>query len=188
MTKYASPLDGESKVAKSRGSHLRVHFKHCREITHYISGMNTIKAKKFLNDVLAFKAAVPFTKFTGGIGHHAQAKQCKAPGNSGRWPVKATQVVLDMLKNAEANAASKDLDGDNLVISHIQCNRAPGGRRRTYRAHGRIGPYMSQPAHIEMILQEKAEPVAKEAQGAKQISRKFAAKLRFKKVKTGGGI
>ncbi|GMI07460.1 hypothetical protein TrLO_g7605 [Triparma laevis f. longispina] len=188
MGKYSSPLDGESKVAKSRGSHLRVHFKHCREITHHIHGMSTTKAKKFMNDVLLFKSAVPFTKYTGGIGHHAQGKQVNAPGNACRWPQKATQVVLDLVKNAEANAESKSMDGENLVISHIQCNRAPGGRRRTYRAHGRIGPYMSQPAHIEMILEEKAGPVEKEAEGPKQISKKRAAALRFKKVATGGGI
>jgi large subunit ribosomal protein L17e len=30
-------------------------------------------------------------------------------------------------------------------------------RRRTYRAHGRINPYMSSPAHIEMILVEREE-------------------------------
>ena len=54
MGKYSSPLDGEAKVAKSRGSHLRVHFKHCREITHHIHGMSTTKAKKFMNEVLEF--------------------------------------------------------------------------------------------------------------------------------------
>ncbi|GMH46473.1 hypothetical protein TrRE_jg8705 [Triparma retinervis] len=188
MGKYSNQTleSGESKVAKSRGSYLRIHFKHCREICHHISGMETTKAQKFMEDVLAFKSAVPFTKYTGGIGHHAQAKQSKAPGNSGRWPVKATQVVLDMLKNAVANAESNTMDVENLVVSHIQANRAPGGRRRTYRAHGRIGPYMSQPAHVEMILTEKAEAVAKEVDTSpKRVSKKQAAKNRF--VKVGGG-
>ncbi|RCN26129.1 hypothetical protein ANCCAN_28151 [Ancylostoma caninum] len=34
-------------------------------------------------------------------------------------------------------------------------------RRRTYRAHGRINPYMSSPCHIEVILTEKEDVVAK---------------------------
>lgn len=34
-------------------------------------------------------------------------------------------------------------------------------RRRTYRAHGRINPYMSSPCHIEMILTEKEQIVPK---------------------------
>lgn len=33
---------------------------------------------------------------------------------------------------------SKGLDVDGLYIVHVQCNRAPKQRRRTYRAHGRI--------------------------------------------------
>ncbi|CAF5189656.1 unnamed protein product, partial [Rotaria sp. Silwood1] len=40
-------------------------------------------------------------------------------------------------------------------IDHIQVNRAPKIRRRTYRAHGRINPYQSSPCHIELILSEK---------------------------------
>jgi large subunit ribosomal protein L17e len=34
-------------------------------------------------------------------------------------------------------------------------------RRRTYRAHGRINPYMSCPCHIEMVLTPKDEEVKK---------------------------
>lgn len=33
---------------------------------------------------------------------------------------------------------SKGLDVDALYITHVQANRAPKQRRRTYRAHGRI--------------------------------------------------
>merc|ERR1712178_145853 len=138
-----------------------------------------------LDDVLAFKACIPFVRYTGGIGHHSMAKQCKAPGNAGRWPVKATAVYRDLLRNAIANAETKSLDTDNLIIDHAQVNRAPAGRRRTYRAHGRIGKYASQPAHIEFILTEKKEPVEKcddintiGVTSGKRITRKQAAKNR----------
>merc|ERR1712157_294107 len=128
------------------------------------------------DDVLAFKAVVPFVKFTGNIG---------------RWPVKATAVVKDLLSNAIANGETKGLDPDNLYISHAQCNRAPAGRRRTYRAHGRIGKYASQPAHIEFVLEEKKEGVEKnddgEGEGAsgKKITKKQMARKRF--IPLGGG-
>ncbi len=36
-------------------------------------------------------------------------------------------------------------------------NRAAKMRRRTYRAHGRINPYMSSPCHIEICLVEKEQ-------------------------------
>ena len=55
----------------------------------------------------------------------------------------------------------KGLDLEKLSIDHIQVNRAPKMRRRTYRAHGRINPYMSSPCHIEVVLTEKEDVVAK---------------------------
>lgn len=183
MVRYSVEPEVPEKTSKSRGSHLRVHFKHCREIAHYTKGMNVNKAIKILDDVLAFKAVIPFVRFTGGVGRKAQAKQCKAPGSKGRWPVKATHVYKDLLKNAIANAETKGLDPETLIIDHAQCNRAPPGRRRTYRAHGRIGKYASQPAHIEIILKEKAEPVEKmEDDTPIKISKKEAARARFVKV------
>jgi large subunit ribosomal protein L17e len=91
------------------------------------------------------------------------------------------------LRNAESNAEFKNLDTDNLTIQHIQVNPAQQGRRRTYRAHGRINPYMSCPCHIEMILQEKHEAVEKPVEETKP--KKFTKKqLAKRKLTTGGGI
>jgi len=183
MVRYSVEPENPEKVSKSRGSHLRVHFKHCREIAFHTSGMNANKAVDFLDDVLAYKAVVPFVCFTGGIGRKAQAKQSKVPGSKGRWPVKAAAVYKDLLTNAIANAETKGLDTENLVITHAQVNRAPPGRRRTYRAHGRIGKYASQPAHIEIILTEDSGNVEKAEEGDRvKITKKMAAKCRFVKV------
>lgn len=55
-----------------------------------------------------------------------------------RWPLKSAQFLLDLLKNAEANADAKGLDTGALIVKHIQVNQAPKQRRRTYRAHGRV--------------------------------------------------
>lgn len=190
MVRYSFEPDAAVPHSKSRGSHLRVHFKHCREITNHIQGMEASKAKTFMEDVQAFKNIVPFTKYTGGIGRKSMAKLHRAPGDKGRWPVKATKVIADLLSNAVANAESKGMDVDKLYIKHAQCNRAPPGRRRTYRAHGRIGKYASQPAHVEIIVCERPEGVEKaedddEGARGRKITRKEAAKKRF--VKIGGG-
>jgi len=83
-----------------------------------------------------------------------------------RWPVKSAEFILSLLKNAEANADTKGLDTSNLIVKHIQVNQAPKQRRRTYRAHGRINPYMSNPCHIEMILTEGEEVVQKAPEAA----------------------
>lgn len=51
---------------------------------------------------------------------------------------------------------------ESLYIDHIQVNRAMAQRRRTYRAHGRINPYMSSPCHMEIVLKERETPVKAE--------------------------
>ena len=58
----------------------------------------------------------------------------------------------------------------NLTIEHVQTNRAAKGRRRTYRAHGRIGPYLSSQCHVEMWATEKVQDVKKEGK-AKQVAK-----------------
>ena len=74
----------------------------------------------------------------------------------------------------------KGLEVDTLSITHIQVNKALKQRRRTYRAHGRINPYMSAPCHVELTLTEKDSQVAKEAEDVKERkkSKKELAKLR----------
>merc|ERR1719247_686401 len=187
MVKYSREPDSAVKSSKARGSSLRVHYQHMREISHTIMGMKLTKAKSYIEDVIEMKQIVPFTVYTGGVGRHAQAKLRKAAGNKGRWPVKASAVVLSLLKNAEANAEMKGLDVDNLYVTHAQANRAMKQRRRTYRAHGRTGPYMSNPSHIELILSEKDSSVQKgeeEDDKPQKLSRKAQARRR---ITAGGG-
>merc|ERR1712137_146099 len=126
-----------------------------------IKGMNIRKAQSYLGDVVEKKQAVAFRKFTGGVGRHAQGKNVRAPGSQSRWPEKSARILLDLLQNASANAENKGLEVDNLVVSHIQVNQAPLQRRRCYRAHGRINPFMSSPCHVKMILTEKEQAVPK---------------------------
>merc|ERR1712080_649476 len=122
-------------------------FQNTRETAQAIKKMHIRKANRYLKDVIGKKQIIPFRRFAGGVGRKAQAKAHKC--SQGRWPVKSATFLLQLLKNAESNADVKGLDVDSLVIDHIQVNRAPYMRRRTYRAHGRINPYMSSPCHIE---------------------------------------
>ncbi|KAI4340643.1 hypothetical protein MLD38_025456 [Melastoma candidum] len=132
MVKYSREPENPTKSCKARGSDLRVHFKNTRETAFAIRKLPLAKAKRYLEDVLAHKQAIPFRRF------------CRA----------------------ESNAEVKGLDVDTLYISHIQVNQAQKQRRRTYRAHGRINPYMSSPCHIKLILSEKEEAVRKEPDAA----------------------
>merc|ERR1712223_1970776 len=180
MGRYAAEPDNATKAAKARGSNLRVHFKNTRETAQAIKKMPLHRATAYLKNVIEQKEIIPFRRFMGGVGRHAQAK---VHGTSqGRWPKKSAEFLLHLLKNAESNAEFKGLDTDHLVIDHIQVNRAPKMRRRTYRAHGRINPYMSSPCHIEMILVEREQAIAKpeeEEGGKKKVSQKKLKKQKM---------
>eukprot|EP01088_Endostelium_zonatum_P003442 TRINITY_DN14653_c0_g1_i1.p1 TRINITY_DN14653_c0_g1~~TRINITY_DN14653_c0_g1_i1.p1 ORF type:complete len:198 (-),score=63.24 TRINITY_DN14653_c0_g1_i1:130-723(-) len=181
---YAREPDNPTKSCKAKGTSLRVHFKNTRETAKAISGFNLKKAQKFLEDVIQQKQAVPFRRFSGGVGRCAQGNAQGHP--QARWPKKSAEVLLDLLTNASSNASVKELDLDKLFIKHIQVNEAPKQRRRTYRAHGRINPYMSSPCHIELFLSERqqavkrAEPEQKqeEERRPKKVSKKKLAKER----------
>merc|ERR1711893_174013 len=182
MTRYSLNPENATKSAKAKGSHLRVHFKNTHETAHRIKGMALTRAVKFLKNVCEKKEIVPFLRYNGGPGRHAQTKNCNASGSQGRWPKKSAEFLLQLLKNAESNAEYKGLDTDHLMIEHIQVNRAPKMRRRTYRAHGRINPFMSSPCHIEVILAEKETMVAKaeEEPAKKKVSQKKLKKQKMK--------
>lgn len=159
MGKYSQEPSDAAKAVKARVSDLRVHYKNTLNTANHLKGMSLKRAQRFLEDVLVRKDAVPFFRHMGGIGHHAQAKRHKAVAC--RWPQKSVRYMLDLLQNAESNAEIQGLEAETLYVSHVQVNRAPTMRRRTYRAHGRINPYMSMPCHVEVILSQKSEPVRK---------------------------
>uniref|UniRef100_A0AC11CYU5 Uncharacterized protein n=1 Tax=Ovis aries TaxID=9940 RepID=A0AC11CYU5_SHEEP len=152
MVRYSLDPENPTKSCKSRGSNLCVHFKNTRETAQAIKGMHIRKA----------------TKPWGWT--------------QGRWPKKSAEFLLHMLKNAESNAELKALDVDSLVIEHIQVNKAPKMRRGTYRAHGRINPYMSSPCHIEMILTEKEQIVPKPEEEVAQKKKISQKKLKKQKL------
>merc|ERR1711972_558566 len=145
------------------------------------------RATKYLKNVVAKKEIVPFRRFMGGVGRHAQAA---VHGTAqGRWPLKSAEFLLHLLKNAESNAEYKGLDADHLVVEHIQVNRAPKMRRRTYRAHGRINPYMSSPCHIEICLVEKEQAFSKKDEPEKKkVSKKKLQKQNIQSRRNEGAM
>lgn len=164
-------------AAKSKVADLRAHFKNTYETARAVKGMKVKKAIQYMSNVLEHKQIIPFRVHTGGIGRHAQCKAFKH--TEGRWPEKSATNVRELLKNLAANAETKGLDVDKCVINHVVVQRAVSGRRRTYRAHGRITPYLSSNCHIEFHCIEKSGPVAKADKPAVKLTKKQAARQRL---------
>lgn len=160
------------------------------EVGRAIKGMKLDKARAYLQRVLKKKDVIPYMRHKGGKGRHAQAKNLKWVVGSG-WPTKSTKMMLKLLDNAQANAAGPNKDPElaskPLVLKHVQVNRARKMRRRTYRAHGRMGPYVRSPCHVEVVVESEAAKVSKPKSATTLITRKAAALGRFSRVQVGGG-
>ncbi|KAL5568959.1 hypothetical protein UlMin_025534, partial [Ulmus minor] len=70
------------------------------DIVFVIHKLPLNEAKRYLEDVLAHKQAIPLCC---GAGRTAQAKNHHSNGQ-GRWPVKSAGFILGLLKNVESNA------------------------------------------------------------------------------------
>ena len=153
-------LTDPSKTVSTQGKDLRVHYKNTYEVGKAIKGMLVKKAKQYLHEVLAHQRCIPYTKYDGSMGRTGQAIQFGL--TKGRWPEKSVKIILSLLQNVLANAEIKKLDVDKLAIKKVIVNRAMKGRRRTYRAHGRINAYLSSNCHVEIFCEETTKRVKKE--------------------------
>jgi large subunit ribosomal protein L17e len=105
---------------------------------------------------------------------------CKNVGHTnGRWPEKSCKHVMSLLVNLRSNAVAQSLDPEKCQITHVCSQRAVSGRRRTYRAHGRISPYLSSNCHIEFHVTEKSDTVARADKTAVRVTKKQAAKQKL---------
>lgn len=150
----------EVPCLKAWASQERVHFKPMFETGRAIKGMNAKKAITYLEQVIAHKRAVPFFRYNEGVAHHEQGHEFGCP--QARWPEKSCKLYIKLLKNALSSAPQKpEINADNLVVAHVQCNRARMYRyRRIHQAHGRVKCYASPPTNVQIVL---AEPQAQTA-------------------------
>ncbi|KAH0795397.1 ribosomal protein L22 [Histomonas meleagridis] len=157
-TKYTYQAKGVP-VLKACTPTERVHFKPMFETGRAIKGMKVSKALSYLEAVIEHKRAVPFFRYNEGIPHHAQGKEWGCP--SSRWPEKSAKLFIKLIKNALAGASQKpEINVDNLVIAHVQCNYARMYRyRRIHQAHGRVKCYASPPTNVQIVLAEEKKPV-----------------------------
>jgi len=139
--------------------------------------MKVQEAMAYMNRVLAHEDIIPFRRFTGGPGRQAMCKKYKH--HNGRFPAKSAKHVLGLLNNLKSNAEAQSLDPEKCVITHVCTQRAVSGRRRTYRAHGRISPYLSSNCHVEFHVTEKSDQVERADKGQVRVTKKQAAKNRL---------
>jgi large subunit ribosomal protein L17e len=175
MVKYSRKPAEPTKSACSKVKDLRAHFKNTYNTALAVKGMHLKKAITYMDHVLEHTEIIGFRKHLGQ--RHAQ---CKAVGtNTGRWPEKSVKAIRELLLNLKANCETKGLDTDRCFITHCVIQRAQQGRRRTYRAHGRVTPYLSSNCHVEFHATERTAKVAKAEKPAPKLTMKMAALARL---------
>jgi large subunit ribosomal protein L22 len=120
------------------------------EVLNAIRGRPLEEARRFLEDVVELKRAVPFRRYNQETAH-------KVGIGPGRYPKKVAKSVLQVLQNAESNAEYEGLDTDQLYVFVAASSRGRIRKANMPRAHGRATPWNEQTTHIEIVLRERGE-------------------------------
>ena len=182
MVKYCRKSAEPTKSAQAKVNDLRAHYKNTYETAKAVKGMHIKKALTYYQNVIEHKQIIPFRRYGTHMGRHTQAKQFGTI--VGAFPEKSVKKMQSLLRNLLANAEAKGLDVERCVITNVVVQRAAQGRRRTYRAHGRISPYKSSNCHVQFHLTEKAQGVKKAEKVGVRLTKRQAAQQR---LAIGGG-
>ncbi|RMF07221.1 50S ribosomal protein L22 [Candidatus Woesearchaeota archaeon] len=139
---YTAKADPET-MAKAVGRDLPISTKQSIEICAQIRGKSLQFAKRYLQEVVEFKRAVPFRRFNRDVGH-------KKTGGPGRYPVKACTYLLKLLNSVEANAQNKGLSSEDLVIETLVAHKGSGNWH-----YGRHRRRKMKNTTVEVIVRQK---------------------------------
>ncbi len=141
-TNYAFQKFG-SDCAKAYGRDLGISTKASINVCKALRGLSVEKAVAYLDNVIALKVPIAYTRFTDGVGHR------KGNFAAGRFPVKAAKAIKEIILSASANAAHQGL-GDDLKIVHLCAHKAS-----TPFHQGRQRRRAMKRTHIEVVVQEQ---------------------------------
>lgn len=146
---YSVTFEDELKIAKAFGKNLRISPKHAVEICRELKEKRLPMAKRYLQEVIEKKRAVPFKRHRRKMGHKKLDKW-----DTGRYPVKASKRIFDLLGEVESNAEYKGLDTEKLKIIHISAYRGITIPGMIPRAYGRATPSNQYTTNIEIAVEE----------------------------------
>ncbi len=144
--KYSTDVDPD-KTAKAFGYELHCSKKDSMNIARAIKNMNVESAKKYLEEVIDMKQAVPT------IVHNQKRAHKKGMG-PGSYPKKAAKYILKILNNAENNAEYKGFDVENMKIIHASAYGGRIIRGIMPRAQGRATDKNTKTTNFEIIIEE----------------------------------
>ena len=165
---FTQPLQG-NRLSVARATNVDVHVKACFEICRTVRGMTAGAAVRKLEKVLLIDSdrpdirakaeAIPYRLGSGNkkrkrsgpsmVGHR------KGGMGPGRYPVKASRVVIKLLNSAMDNARHQheDIDAEDMIITHLAAHRGTIKRGFMPRARGRATPKNHYQVNLEVFLE-----------------------------------
>jgi len=150
--------DFNDHTASAYGRSLHISTKVSINICNALRYKSVQKAINYLNDVIALKRAIPYTRFTDGVGHR------RGPMAAGRFPIKAATAIRDLIKSAASNAENKGFS-EELKIIHLCAHKA-----NTPMRQGRQRRRTAKRTHIEVVVKEQPNKAAPKVSAAKPVA------------------
>lgn len=132
-----------SMEAKAVGKNLPISWKDCTEIGRFIDGESLDKAEHKLEKVIEKEIAVPYTKYDSDAGHTS------GHGDSGGYPVKASEEMLDLVRQARSNAKNQGMNPNALEVSNVVTNQG-----REVATPSRHRGRTNKAAHVKLFVSE----------------------------------
>ena len=159
----------KEQMAVASAKNIVASYKHCVEISNFLRFRSTGFAKQYLEKVILKEQAIPFIRFYHNVGHRVGM-------SAGRYPVKAAQEFLHLIKSVEENAQFKGLNPAHLKIVKLVANKASspatGGRFRTKSKRSHIDIEVQEIAFKEPKKESKKNPQGKETAAPKASEKK----------------
>lgn len=137
---------GSEKSAKASVEGVNASYKQLSAVCDNVRGMEVENALNFLENAALGNQIIKFKKHNKRMAHRKELG-----GQKGRWPKKASKIILQVLKNAKANADAKGLL--NPFVYHIAANKQKKYQRVAPRGKTMMANYET--AFVEIILEEK---------------------------------
>jgi len=142
MAKYNYAFNINENQAKAAGKDIAISTKKAVEVCSFVRNKSLDRAKLELKQVILGKLPVPYKRYNKGTPHRTKL-------GPGRYPQKTAEEILHLLEGVTANAQSKGLSTNKLMVVHICAHRASspmkGGRQR--------GRSMKK-THVEVVVEE----------------------------------
>ena len=131
-------------MARAKGENLKISLKKSVELLRAIKGKKVDVAIRYLEEVIAQKAVVPYVRYNKEMPHK-RGKGIAAGG----YPVNVAKEVLRLLQNAQKNASEQEISGTLYVLG----TSAKKGQRRFHM--GRNIGQMIKSTNVELVIGPK---------------------------------